>query len=202
MFGKEGDPLYTGQLVLLRSFDAGDLNALYSYLNDAETMGLVTDGAVMPATMEDTAEWMRNQPYPSGGVYQFAVETLSDGRFIGRCGFVQIDRKNRHGEIAIHLGDRRSRGKGLGSDAVRVLCRLGFQELGLHRIWARCFSMNPACMGCLEKCGFRREGVLRQALYRRDAWHDIYVYGLLKEEWEGSAPGPGLQSESKGALHP
>ncbi len=179
--------MYTGERVLLRAFDAGDLNALYSFLNDPDTMGLLTDGAVTPATMEDAAGYMRAQTWPSGGVYQFALETLAEGQFIGRCGFVQIDRKNRHGEIAIHLGDPRYRGKGLGTDAIRVLCRFGFGELGLHRIWARCFSFNPACARSLEKCGFRPEGVQRQALFRNGQWHDIQTWGLLEQEWQPTA---------------
>ena len=183
--------MYRGKLVLLRSFDAADLNALCRFLNDPATMRLLTDGAVMPATMEDAARWMQDQTWPSGGVYQFALEALEDGQFIGRCGFVQIDRKNRHGEIAIHLGDPARRGRGLGSDAIRVLCRLGFQELGLHRIWARCFSYNPACARSLEKCGFRPEGTFREALFRDGQWHDIHTWAILEEEWRRlSVPPP------------
>ena len=181
--------MYTGKLVLLRSFDAADLNALCRFLNDPVTMRLLTDGAVMPATMEDTARWMQDQTWPSGGVYQFALEALEDGQFIGRCGFVQIDRKNRHGEIAIHLGEKRGRGR--GADAVRLLCRFGFTELGLHRITARTFDFNVACARCLEKCGFEQEGFLRDELYRDGAWHGVRIYGLI-------APTEGGTRETKG----
>ena len=71
------------------------------------------------------------------------------------------------------------RGRGRGADAVRVLCRLGFEELGLHKITARTFDFNHACARCLEKCGFTQEGLLRDELYRDGAWHGVRVYGLI-----------------------
>ncbi len=172
---------YTGSLVRLRSLEEGDLNDLWRHLNDLDTMALVTDSPILPATAEDAERLLREQTSHSTGVYQFAVETLAERRFLGRCGFVGLDRKNRHGEIAIHLGE--GRGRGCGADAVRILCRLGFEELGLHKITARTFEFNLACARCLEKCGFRREGLLRDELYRDGQWHGIYVFGLLRTQW-------------------
>ncbi len=168
---------YAGSLVRLRALEENDLNDLWRHLNDMDTMRLVTDGPVLPATADDAEKVLRDQTSHSTGVYQFAVEDLEDGRFLGRCGFTSLDRKNRHGEIAIHLGD--SRGRGYGSDAVRLLTRFGFAELGLRKITARTFDFNPACARCLEKCGFREEGFLRDELYRDGTWHGIRVYGLI-----------------------
>ena len=169
--------MYTGELVRLRALEEGDLNDLWRYLNDPDTMRLVTDAPLLPATAEDVASLLREQTSHSTGVYRFAVETLAERRFIGHCGFVSLDRKNRHGEIAIHLGE--CRGRGFGADAVRMLCRFGFLELGLHKITARAFEFNTACARCLEKCGFEPEGLLRDELYRGGAWHGIRLYGLI-----------------------
>jgi len=39
----------------------------------------------------------------------------------------------------------------------------------------------------LEKCGFRREGLLRQAGFRGGQWRNVAVYGRLRDDGEGSA---------------
>ncbi len=172
--------MLSGSLVRLRSLEEGDLNDLWRHLNDMDTMRLVTDSPLLPATADDAERILRDQTSRSTGVYQFAVETLADRRFIGRCGFSSLDRKNRHGEIAIHLGE--GRGRGYGADAVDILCRFGFGELGLHKITARTFDFNIPCARCLEKCGFVREGLLRDELYREGKWHGILVFGLIAPE--------------------
>ncbi len=169
--------MYSGSLVRLRALEEADLNDLWRHLNDLDTMRLVTDGPVLPATAADAERILRDQTSHSSGVYQFAVEDLEDRRFLGRCGFVSLDRKNRHGEIAIHLGE--GRGRGRGADAVRILCRLGFEELGLHKVTARTVDYNLPCARCLEKCGFIQEGLLRDEVYRDGAWHGIRLYGLI-----------------------
>ena len=169
--------MYTGTLVRLRALEESDLNDLWRHLNDPDIMPLVTDSPILPATAEDVRNLYGEQTSRSTGVYQFAVETLQDRRFIGRCGFVSLDRKNRHGEIAVHLGE--NRGRGCGADAVRILCRFGSEELGLHKITARTFDFNTACRNCLEKSGFTQEGFLRDELYRGGAWHAVLVYGLI-----------------------
>ena len=107
--------MYTGELVRLRALEESDLNDLWRYLNDADTMRLVTDAPLLPATAEDVANLLREQTSHSTGVYRFAVETLAERRFIGHCGFVSLDRKNRHrGDRTAprrFCGDRRDGGR-------------------------------------------------------------------------------------------
>ncbi len=57
-------------------------------------------------------------------------------------------------------------GKGIMTGAVRIICRFGFEKLGLRRIYAAVFPGNRASARVLEKAGFVFEGRLRN-LYEK-----------------------------------
>lgn len=174
--------MYEGSLVRLRAMENGDLNAEMEYVNDYDVMRGVTSGILYPSTVDDEARFIGGQSSYSRGEYQFAVETLA-GEFLGRCGFIHIDWKNRLGEIAILIGKKGCRGKGYGTDAVRVLCGFGFEELNLHKIKVSVFDFNVAALRCYEKNGFTREGLCRSEVFRGGKYHDVVVMGLMEDAW-------------------
>ena len=176
--------MYEGKLVRLRAFDNDDFNLALRYNNDYEIMRGVRAGLIYPVTTEDEARDIGNQTSYTSGEYQFAIETKAERRFIGQCGFIRLQWKNRVGEIAIIIGDKSAQGKGYGADAIMTLCRFGFDELNLHKIKVSFIDFNEAAKHCYEKCGFKKEGVLRQEVFREGAYHDILEYGML----EGEAP--------------
>ncbi len=74
------------------------------------------------------------------------------------------------------------RGHGVGTAAQRMLVEHLFATCPIHRVWAGTGSDNLAEQKALERCGFRREGVLRQEVFRGEEWHDSVIYGLLRHE--------------------
>ena len=56
--------------------------------------------------------------------------------------------------------------------------------MNLHKIKALVFDFNEAALRCYEACGFEREGLLRQEMYREGAYHDVVVLGLIKDAEE------------------
>lgn len=171
--------MYEGQYVRLRAFDNGDLMKSLSYVNDYEIMRGAYSGILYPSTVEDEAQYLSGQTSRSQGAYQFAIETLEDHAFIGKCGFTAISWKNRLGEIAIMIGDPAMHGKGYGTDAVKLLCDLGFDEMNLHKIKVEVLVFNQAALRCYEKCGFIREGTLRDQVFREGKYHDVIVMGRI-----------------------
>lgn len=173
--------MYEGKLVRLRAFDNSDLMQSLAYSNDYAVMRGASGGILYPSTVDDEARAMSANTSYTAGEYQFAIETLADRRFIGKCGFTKIHWKNRLGELAILIGDPAFRGKGYGADAIAVLCKFGFEELNLHKIKALVFDFNEAALRCYEKCGFRREAVLKQEIYREGAYHDVVSLALFRD---------------------
>ena len=74
--------------------------------------------------------------------------------------------------------------QGFGSDAAARMVQYAFEDRNLRRLQARAGSFNDASVGLLESLGFEREGTLREAAWFRGDYHDMYWYGLLREEWE------------------
>ncbi|MBO4925051.1 MAG: GNAT family N-acetyltransferase [Clostridia bacterium] len=176
--------MYEGKLVRLRAFDNGDLMKCLAYSNDYDVMRGASGAILYPSTVDDEAREMGKNTSYSSGEYQFAVETLQEGLFIGKCGFTRVNWKNRLAELAILIGEKEYRGKGYGRDAIRLLCRFGFEEMNLRKIKACVFDFNEAALRCYEHCGFRREAVLKKEMYREGAYHDVIVLSLFRDAEE------------------
>jgi RimJ/RimL family protein N-acetyltransferase len=64
------------------------------------------------------------------------------------------------------------------------MLRFAFEQLGMNRVELEVYDFNPRAIRAYEKAGFRRDGVRRQALYRDGAFHDIYLMGIVREDWD------------------
>jgi hypothetical protein len=71
-------------------------------------------------------------------------------------------------------------------EAGRVLLRLAFEDLGLHRVIGRLEARNTASARVLERLGMRREAHLVENEYVKEEWQSELVYAILDREWAGS----------------
>ena len=98
------------------------------------------------------------------------------------CALMPIFREREIG-FALHSAYQ---GKGLAAEAAREVLRLGFEELGLHRIVAVLVDQNTASARLLERLGMRREAHHLHATYFKGEWTNEYVYALLDDEWRAA----------------
>jgi RimJ/RimL family protein N-acetyltransferase len=113
----------------------------------------------------------------------FSVVELATGELAGEALLWGIDLHNRGAHIGISLRPA-FRGRGLGADVVRVLCRYGFAIRGLHRLQAETLSTNNAMIQAASRAGFTREGTLRRAAWVDGEFADEVMFGLLAAEWK------------------
>jgi aminoglycoside 6'-N-acetyltransferase len=116
---------------------------------------------------------------------RLAIEV--DGAVAGMVQYSEeTEPKYRHAGIDVFL-DPALRGRGIGTEAVRRVVRILFEEQGHHRLTIDPAAANAAAIRAYERVGFRRVGVLRR--YERDAdgggWHDGLLMELLADEWPG-----------------
>lgn len=88
---------------------------------------------------------------------------------------------NRVYEIGIAITPAR-RGQGYGGEAQRLLAAYLFATYPIARVQATTDITNTAEQRALERAGFTREGVLRQAQFRAGSWHDLVMYSKLRGE--------------------
>jgi [ribosomal protein S5]-alanine N-acetyltransferase len=102
-------------------------------------------------------------------------------------GQVYVEPTNRDlPEFAIgYVADVNYEGKGFISEAVRSVLRMLFIDMRAHRIKSDCHEHNIRSWRLLERCGFKREGHLRENKRNADgSFHGDYLYGLLQQEYE------------------
>ena len=86
-------------------------------------------------------------------------------------------------------------GRGLGVETVHLLCALGFNSLGLHRIWAARSPLNEASARTLLRAGMTEDGRIRDHVFVRGAWRDSITYSILEQEWS-----PDGEAEAGGSV--
>lgn len=111
-----------------------------------------------------------------------------DDQIVGSVSIVGIDHANGAGEIGYWLS-RDHQGQGIMTRAVAAVMRHAFQHLQLNRLVIKAPVNNRRSCAVAERLGFRREGVLRQALQLHGQWHDLALYSMLRQEWEEKTGG-------------
>lgn len=170
--------MYEGKLVRLRAKREEDAEHLSRWFGDLETARLADGGAPFPQSRDEALKRVRE--HNEG---DFAVETL-DGRLLGDCGCYDVSEQSRNCQVGWMIGDPAMRGKGYGTDMIRVLLQYLFRERNMERVVLTVFSYNKAGIGLYEKLGFVPEGILRDQVYTMGKYHDEYVYAMLRREYE------------------
>ena len=134
--------------------------------------------------------------------YFFVIETVRDEAWvsIGTVDLFRVDWKNRTANFGITLGEKSFWGQGLGTDATFTALLFAFQELNLNRVELEVFEYNLQAVRCYEKVGFRREGTRRQAFFQAVCYHDVYLMGILREEFLESGESYFQNPEGNGEL--
>ncbi len=107
-----------------------------------------------------------------------AIVVRATGELIGDVNLVWRSAEHRQGEIGFVLHPA-YHGQGYAREAAREVLRLGFAELGLHRIIGRCDGRNTASARLMERLGMRREAYFRENERFKGEWSDECVYALL-----------------------
>ena len=113
--------------------------------------------------------------------YCLAVEY--DGQLIGAGELWITDWYNECAEIGYVLHPAYW-GQGFATEMANVLLAFGFEQLGMHRIFATCDPKNIASFSVLEKDGFQSEGRIRDHLRINGGWRDSLIYSMLHDEWQ------------------
>lgn len=115
---------------------------------------------------------------------EFRLRTLEDDALIGFVALFGIEWNNQCGKMAIGIGDPKHRGKGYGTDALRLILRYGFCELNLHRIGLDVISYNGRAIRAYQKAGFQVEGTMREAVQRDGHKYDRILMSILRNEYQ------------------
>jgi len=173
-----------GKLVRLRAYEKSDADALFRWFSDEEVTRWL--GPPNLPSRAQQGKFIEMASASGDDAKYFAIETL-DGKLVGDCGLRKIDWKSRKAEFFLTIGEKQLWGKGLGSDALRIAIRLAFDKLNLNRLWLTTLVNNSRAVRCYEKCGFVREGLLRQESFVDGKYRDVLMMALLREDYQAAS---------------
>jgi RimJ/RimL family protein N-acetyltransferase len=187
--------LFEAQDVLFGPIDRDAHPAIESrWTHDAEFMRLMEltpTCPLSPAMVKEQYEAAEKEMREQKTLFHFAILAREDGRLIGKALIEYVDWSSGNGYIRLGIGEAKSRGKGYGSQALRLLLRYAFAELNLYRVTAVAPAYNNCAVRLFQKFGFMEEVRRRNVLYRDGEFWDVIGFGLLNAEWRESVQGQG-----------
>jgi RimJ/RimL family protein N-acetyltransferase len=185
-----GYPIRTERL-LLRPYAHGDVDALYAYQRLPEVHRyLYTE----PRTRSEMEALVAARADPAalaeaGQGIPLVADLAQTGELVGDCVLFWRSLEHKQGEVG-YVFNPAYHGRGLATEAVCALLRLGFEGLGLHRIAGHLDARNTASARVLERAGLRREAHLVENEFVKGEWTDELIYAMLRSEWAArQAPG-------------
>ena len=173
-----------GKLVRLTALVKDDLPTFSAWYEDAGFSRLLDAVPAAPKSEEQWGKWLEKTEKDKDS-FIFAIRLTEGNDLVGYLELDGILWNHRNCWLGIGLGQRENWGKGYGREAMELALKFAFHELNLHRVQLSVFSYNQRANTLYQKLGFTREGVFREHLERDGQRFDMYLFGLLRSEWEG-----------------
>lgn len=173
--------LFEGDLVRLIPIEPDrDAKAFSIWSKDSEYLRLLDISPAIRYSPKMVQNWFEKGEHHE---HEFMIQTLENNRMIG---FIDLNGFNwaaGSAWVGIGVGERDFRGKGYGTDAMKVLLYYAFTELNLHRVNLNVFGFNRRAIRSYEKAGFKYEGTERERILKAGQRWDVMNMGILKSDW-------------------
>ncbi|GEC05911.1 N-acetyltransferase [Streptomyces spinoverrucosus] len=171
------------QRLELRELQADDADAVFAiYGSDAATEHLSCEPRTLDEVRQIVTRSIETAKATPRSEYALAVVEGSTGALVG-FGRLALDPHQPGGATMGFALRPVSWGHGYGVETVRLLFALGFEELGLHRIWGARSPVNEASAKAMARAGMVEEGRIREHVRKGGAWRDSIVHAILDREW-------------------
>lgn len=169
-----------GKQVFLRPVEEIDLPLLVRWRNAKENWRFFFNK--FPLSISGQLEWYRRLNADKAKL--IFVICLKDGRPIGTIGLDHIDFCNQSAEFGNFLiGENEFRSKGFAIESLELLFNYSFKCLNLNRLYLEMYESNAHARAIYESCGFKEEGLLREARFSDGRFMNVLILGLLRNEY-------------------
>lgn len=182
MIKHKGTAVLETERLLLRQFTAADADScLRNWAADPQVYRYMSQDA---QTAEAVDAWLSgaDEAYASPETYYWAVVEKASGEVIGEIFVDDFGRRNSWCELDWKIG-KAFWGKGYTTEAAREIVRYLIDEIGFHRVQAKCCVENPASERVMQKVGMTKDGILRGYFHCKDGrFSDVVMYAILAED--------------------
>ncbi len=165
--------------IVLREIVASDAQDYFDYMSRNEMKGCLTKDNI-PQTLEKAAEEVKywGSLFTSKRSIYWAIALKETNQMIGTAGFNLISFPNSRSEISYDLSPDYW-GKGIMLKSIKGILKFSDHALELVRIQATVIIDNERSIKLLERCGFQKEGLLKQYEVVEGKHKDYYMYGRV-----------------------
>ena len=177
------EPLETDRL-LLRPYRETDVDRVLELRSDPEAVRWVP---LKLSTREEAVQLLERRVRmirlrEDDDALALAAVRRSSGELVGEMTLWLRSAEHRQGELG-YVFDPAFHGNGYATEASERLLALAFDELGLHRVFARAYGANRASLAVMRRLGMSQEAWLRETELLEGRWEDDVTFAILAHEW-------------------
>ena len=170
------------QIIIRESWES-DVDKWYNWLNDPETTSLVNHGT-FPNTYENQIKFREENITKNSNKILFSIaEKKKIENIVGTCSINLHDDFSRTGEISVIIGEKSFRSGSNYLDITKWQINHCFLNLNLETIFAVPAENNQVVVFCLERLGFKKNGLQRSRIFKNGKYLNRIYFDLLKKEW-------------------
>jgi len=169
--------------IVLRALTKADIEKTLIWHKQKDVRDLYL-GHPFPINQEMEEIWYNKILTSNYPVTVFGIELIENNTLIGLTFLKNINNINRSAEFAIYIGDINSRGKGYSKEATLETLEFAFLNLGLNRIYLKVLEKNNVAYNLYKKVGFKKEGIIRQSVFKNGEFHNEILMSILNKEFD------------------
>lgn len=162
--------------LIIRPMTREDVPALSKWMPDKS---IYTYWGKGPGKSEKNPELLFEKEERATKSFHLGIALKEDNQVIGDL-WVYLIENDRMASVAIRISPCYP-GKGFATESLSAMTKFCFEKTELERLWTKVDVRNIASQRILEKCGYLKEGHIRQGKMV-NIWCDYYIYGILKSD--------------------
>ena len=174
--------MISGKKIYLTAVEKNDLNQLKHWRNNPNFRKYFREYRELNDEMQNN--WFDKFVVNDKNTIMFSIRDITNQQLLGCCGLCYINWVHRHADLSFYIGkDNLYVDDIYALEAVDLLIKYGFNELGLNKIWTEIYEFDKMKINLLQKYGFKRDGQLRENYFYDGKWWDSIIFCLLRREF-------------------
>lgn len=174
-------PTIWGNTVKLRQIKESDIDDRLSIGRQHEFVHMCGGETIQNTEYPPREVWVKWYEANKDKDFNWIIEY--NGRCIGAVGFHHISTEDNSATYRIGIFDSTCHSKGIGTEVTKLLLDYAFSNFKWHRIDLKVLDYNLRGIKCYEKCGFKKDGVLRESAYIEGKYYSDIIMSILDYEY-------------------
>lgn len=175
-------PIIKGENVILRKIKEHDIDDRVIIGRHHEFVHMCGGETLSTTEYPERGEWVNWYHGQLQERYSWVIEY--NNRCIGTAGFHHISNQDNCATYRIGIFDVTHHSKGIGTEVTNLLLNYAFEVCKWHRIELKVLDYNHRAIKCYQKCGFKKDGVLRESAFIEEKYYSDIIMSILDYEFE------------------